>query len=559
MTIPYRYRTTSTVTSATSLSVPDPNPPRRFSVSRPAMPSFGLGPGLKAKKHLRKPVIITTSVLIISIFFLSNLSSPDRLESDPDDVLRYSDAAAHFRTDMTREQLQSYYENRIAELTANANVNANSAPAPVSKPDVRDFLVTDDVTDTFFSKCMISRETSVLHPSLRRGPDTKEIEGRASARQPRDFEDTFATIDRRRFFFHPDRPAVQTVDTLGAGLDTDLNDAVAVANALASKDVGAELDNVDVPIAYMRTTRRDGVNTIINIGGTANKTGKPMNVRRLVTISRNYGGPCEVQLVRPREVVRIHVLLSYSQRSHRLAAFLKMFALYFSSAKTDMVRIVVSTTHGEEKEVKKAAKKHPELTEARFGVVTSDGDKYGNFSRAVAMREAAMTVPKDEIIFLADADLAIGGNFLQNCRVNVVNGFQVWFPIFFSLYPYGKKLSSRDGLWRRSSYGMACMYRGDFDAVGGFGGDEETVFAGWGSEDVFLYNRFRDNDKYAVFRSLEPGLQHQWHGKDCERNEHYENCMRTVYMTIGSQEAVAKLMAEEDVDVSSLTKDALPV
>lgn len=518
------------------------------------MPPFGLAPSLKAKKGVRRSVLVIISLLTISVFFLLQLGGTDDLIDHSDSLQRYSHAASHFRRDMSAEELDKFYREREQTLVAAAAASNANAP-----PDNRDFVISQNVTDSFFTKCMISPERSVLHPSLRRGPDEKEIEGRVSAKQPRDFDDTFATIDRKRYYFHPDRPAVQTVDTLAAGLDTDLDDAISVALKVAEKDAGGPLQDVTVPVAYMRTTRQDGLQTIINIGGVANKTTSPANIRRLVTVSRSFVHPCEVHFVRPREVVKIHVLLAYSDRPSRLAAFLKMFALYFRSAKTDMVRIVVSTTEPERKAVLRAARAHEELTPLRFAVITSKGDEFGKFSRAVAMREAAKTVPPDEIIFFSDADLAIGGNFLQNCRVNLVKGFQVWFPVMFSLYPYGKRLSSQDGIWRRSSYGMACMYQTDFNSVGGFGGNEEKAFSGWGSEDVFLYNQFRDNEKYAVLRTLEPGLQHQWHGKECEHNEHYENCMRTVYMTIGSQAAVAKLMAEAQVDISGLTKDALPV
>lgn len=410
---------------------------------------------------------------------------------------------------------------------------------------------------------MLVSEHSVLHSSLRRGPDDREIAGRQFAKQPRDFDDIFATVDRKRFYFDPDRPSVRTVDNLGAGIDEELDDAIAVATAVVSKDVGAVVEKVYVPTAYMRTSRRDGSLTIVNIGGEVNKTENGVSsvakVRRIVTVARGFGHGCEVTFARPREIVRIHVLVAYSRRPHRLTAFLKMFAGYFRSTNTKLVRIVVSTTPSERGMVMKFSRRFPELTVERFAVVTSKGDNEGEFSRAVALREAARTVGKEEVLFLSDADLVLGGNFLQNCRVNIAEGYQVWFPVMFSLYPYGKSLSSQDGIWRRSSYGMACMYKGDFDAVGGFGGKEENDFLGWGSEDVYLYNRFRDSDKYGVFRSLEPGLQHIWHGKECERNEHYENCMRTVYMTIGSQDEIAKLMSEKRVDTSSLTKNALPV
>lgn len=440
------------------------------------------------------------------------------------------------------------------------------SPLNISK-DSRQYVITPNVKDSFFTKCMLSEENTILHPSLRRGPDKKEMADRPKAKQPRDFDDVFATIDRKRYYFHPDRPAVRTVDDLGAGLDEDLDDAIKVAKEVALDDAGPGAtingDDISIPTAYMRITRQDGLQVIVNFGALINKTengeSKSSNLRRIVTVSKGYNKLCEVYFLRPKEVVRINVLLAYSSRPYRLEAFLKMFAGYFKSAHTDLVRIVVSTTEKERADVERVGSQYEELTEARFSVVTSKGDEFGNFSRAVAMREAAKTVPDDEVIFLSDADLIIGGNFLQNCRVNIMRKHQVWFPVMFSLFPYGKSLSSKDGMWRRSSYGMACMYADDFRIVGGFGGDEEKAFTGWGSEDVFLYNKFRDDSKYAVLRTLEPGLQHQWHAKNCEQNEHYENCMRTNYMTIGSQDRIAKLMAEERVNTSSLTQDAIPV
>lgn len=559
---PRRHRTTTTSTTALSTLPNAPPTPSFASPQHPAHPSpknkfFRSLPfpfSAKSRPTLRRSLILFTAAVFVTLLFVARLTTPPLLNEPADDILRYSHAAAHFRKHMRPDQLEAYYKAREAAL--------RSAAATVIT-DAHDAVTIPKVHSPFFRACVISPDTTVMHPALRMGPDSQEIAGRVSAKQPRDFDDTFATIDRRRFFFHPDRPAVRTVDALGAGLDTDLDDAIRVARAVVERDLDARVANVVIPIAYMRNTRRHGIQTIVNIGGNYNRTSGELRIptafRRLVTVTRGFGRPCEVNFVRPREMVRIHVIVPYSHRPHRLEAFLKMFAMYFSASHSKLLRIVISTTEEEESDVLAAGDRHSQLDDERFSVVTSKGDESGQFSRAVALREAVKTVPKDEVVFFADADLAVGGNFLQNCRVNVVKGYQVWFPVMFSLYPYGKRLSSKDGLWRRSSYGMACMYRTDFDAVGGFGGEEETAFTGWGSEDVFLYNRFRDHEKYAVLRTLEPGLQHQWHGKDCERNEHYESCMRTVYMTIGSQDQIAKLMADANVDISNLTKKALPV
>lgn len=540
-------------------------------------PSFNVPSSvIKPTRHhhqqpqIRRSFILFTVCFSLIILFFSQLSSPPFSKStattldkettasasSEDDALRYSEAAAHFRKSLTPEQLEQYFKRREEAL--------RSSTSKSSADDSRPLIFASNISSPYFNACFLSSDTSVLHPSLRRGPDTSEISGRASAKQPRDFDDVFSTIDRRRYYFNADRTSVQTVDYLGAGLDSDLDDAIRISTAVAQHDVDSDsVTSIDVPVSYMRTTRQEGWQAVINLGGIAMKNGSSVHFRRMVTVTRGYGTPCETSLVRPREMVRINVVVPYSNRPHRLTAFVKMFSTYFASTSSyTEVRIIVSTTKEEVSTVNNTIRRHTAFVgenEKRAKVVISEGDEFGNFSRAVAIRDAVIHVPTDEVIFIADADLVLGANFFQNCRVNIVRGSQVYFPIMFSLYPYGKGLSSRDGLWRRSSYGMVCLYKSDFDAVGGFGPDEEEKFSGWGSEDVFLYNRFRDSKKFAVFRALETGLQHQWHGKDCERNEHYVNCMRTVYMTIGSQDAIAKLMVDARVDISNLTKNALPV
>lgn len=431
------------------------------------------------------------------------------------------------------------------------------ASSPVRGSTTLQWIATSAVSDPDVERCLLTHDNSVFHGSLKIGPDQTEIDGRQHAKQPRDFEDTWATVDSQRNYYHPDRVAVSKLDKLGAGIDNEFDDAVLIASNAVEAEVGAVAVKSQVPVAHMRTTRRYGSQTVLNLAMHFNDSAKAGVERRIVTVSRPYNTPCEVNVLKPRDIVTLHIIVSYSGRPARLAAFLEMFAKYL--AKTRMLKIIIAVPEAEAEEVRNAAAKHQELTADALKVLSPKGDANGKFSRAVALRDATKLVPKDEVIFFADVDLVLGGYILHSCRMNSVRGSQMWFPIMYSLYPYGRSLSGRDGLWRRSSYGMACMYRQDFDAVGGFGGDEETKYSSWGGEDVDFYNNVRDNRNYAVFRSLEPGLLHKWHGKSCERNEHYASCMRTVYMTVGSQERLAALLGEKEVDISELTAQAAPV
>lgn len=69
------------------------------------------------------------------------------------------------------------------------------------------------------------------------------------------------------------------------------------------------------------------------------------------------------------------------------------------------------------------------------------------------------------------------------CRFNSIQGSPVYFPVFYSLFARNDRIAKSAGYWRDSSFGMSCMLRSDFDAIGVY--DEETAakFIGWGMKD----------------------------------------------------------------------------
>lgn len=185
-------------------------------------------------------------------------------------------------------------------------------------------------------------------------------------------------------------------------------------------------------------------------------------------------------------------------------------------------------------------------------VITTGGDRNGAFSRSVAVRDAVARLPRDALFFVTDVDLTVTAGALHNCRANALPRGQAWFPIFWNYYaatPPG--LSPATGFWRTSSYGAVCAHRSSWDAVGGFGGAEEDRFVGWGSEDVAAYQAFRDDPSMGVMRGLEPGLTHAWHTKTCARNAAYDACMRTLTMSMASQERLAAMVVAGGVDAAA--------
>ena len=182
----------------------------------------------------------------------------------------------------------------------------------------------------------------------------------------------------------------------------------------------------------------------------------------------------------------------------------------------------------------------------------------GQFSRAKLLQIGVENLSRDndQLLFFCDVDVVFSPIFLDLCRFNAVRNRRVFFPILFSLYnsKFPRRFSAsssteeparlewlignRDvGFWRDSGFGMVCVYREDFEAVGGF--LHYARRAGWGGEDLDLYRRFLTQTDLEVFRSITPGLFHVYHEKKCDRSElgkvELEDCWNVKVMSETSQ------------------------
>ena len=170
-------------------------------------------------------------------------------------------------------------------------------------------------------------------------------------------------------------------------------------------------------------------------------------------------------------------------------------------------------------------------------IITEYQDKYpeaeliwldvpGNFSRGIALSLAADKFDQTALLFLCDVDLIFNLEFIDRCRMNTALGKRVYFPIMFSQFDpeltYSNKtkpgthftINKDSGIWRSYSYGPACIYHQDLDAVGGF----DTSIKGWGLEDVDLFEKFVSHTDIEVFRAADPGLIHVYHRVKCDPN-----------------------------------------
>lgn len=200
-----------------------------------------------------------------------------------------------------------------------------------------------------------------------------------------------------------------------------------------------------------------------------------------------------------------------------------------------------------------------ELTEGHaVQVVEAGSDSNGNFSRSKALLDGSVYVPAEGLMFYCDVDMIIQEPFFDNCRHNAHRGYQVYYPVVYSLYPYGYKISKEHGYWRKGAFGMVCGYKSDFRRMSSWG-RSQNLLAGWGFEDVMLYREFSNHWQISIFHAVEPNLLHRWHPKYCEFNKHIAACLGTVFQNMGSQQFLASIVANSGIDVRQIKYDPIPV
>ena len=191
-------------------------------------------------------------------------------------------------------------------------------------------------------------------------------------------------------------------------------------------------------------------------------------------------------------------------------------------------------------------------------VVEARGDKHGKFSRAYALQDGLAYAPADALVFFCDVDMTILPQFFDNCRHNVHRNHRVYYPVVYSLYPYGTKVSREHGYWRHGAYGMLCAYKSDIKR-NMFWKWKLKKLSGWGMEDVWIRKGFNNHWQISVFHAVEPNLLHRWHPKYCEWGANIAACLGTIFQNMGSHRFLAAIVADKGIDVRTIPYDPAPV
>ncbi|KAK3857924.1 hypothetical protein Pcinc_035850 [Petrolisthes cinctipes] len=244
-----------------------------------------------------------------------------------------------------------------------------------------------------------------------------------------------------------------------------------------------------------------------------------------------------------------------SGEERKVAVELNVCIVYFDDASTTAARQLLHT----------ASQRIPTLN-TEFILLQGTEGKDAPFSRGRGLQVGAeSTKLRGDVLFFCDVDVLFTSEFLTRCSVTPVKGYQVYLPILFSLYNpsfvyplYKHKLPSpldqlhvhdNHGYWRLWGHGMVCVYRSDFLALPGFDKDKKD----WGGEDIGFLRQvvhksslkvirlsFLSNDNHHhlllhTYRSLDPGLFHLYHNKNCDGGKNRANCIKVRARSEASQ------------------------
>ncbi|XP_041807353.1 chondroitin sulfate synthase 2 [Chelmon rostratus] len=167
--------------------------------------------------------------------------------------------------------------------------------------------------------------------------------------------------------------------------------------------------------------------------------------------------------------------------------------------------------------------------------------------------------PVDTLFFLANANTHINSEFLNRCRMNSINNWQVFFPIHFQDYkpdvayhsqqrPVTIDLVKDAGHFDRRSFEEACFYNSDYMAtrtrmVADVQENEEIL------ETLDIFDMFVKYSGLHVFRAVEPALHQQYTYQACNprlSEDIYHRCVQSNLEGLGSRSQLAMLLFEQE-------------
>ncbi|XP_006814083.1 chondroitin sulfate synthase 2-like [Saccoglossus kowalevskii] len=167
--------------------------------------------------------------------------------------------------------------------------------------------------------------------------------------------------------------------------------------------------------------------------------------------------------------------------------------------------------------------------------------------------------PENSLFFLASVDLELSMEFLNRCRMNSIQTWQVYFPMPFALFdptivntksPQSVKtdVSKDNGHFDIYMYDYAGFYNADYNNAMALWKEKHPNLDHMHSDTDF-YNMFL-NLKVHVFRAVEPSLKRKYRPRVCNpvlSEDYYRRCQQSNSEGIGSRSQLANYLFEQGV------------
>ncbi|XP_066984872.1 chondroitin sulfate N-acetylgalactosaminyltransferase 1-like [Macrobrachium rosenbergii] len=244
----------------------------------------------------------------------------------------------------------------------------------------------------------------------------------------------------------------------------------------------------------------------------------------------------------------INIIVTLRGRQDTLKLFMTNLVQVLRESHIRVGLTLVYFADGNEQSIRKILKdSEAEITRLKTQFILLEN---ADFSRGMGLQEGVeQTEFSGQILFFCDVDVLFTSAFLTRCISTPVRGHQVFIPMVFSQYnpefvyplhkhripPPLKQMEVKDdhGYWRVWGHGMVCVYKEDFLKIGGFDKDR----TGWGGEDLAFVRRTINARDYKIIRSLEPGLFHRYHKKECDVSGKYYSCLKMKASNEASKQA----------------------
>ena len=339
--------------------------------------------------------------------------------------------------------------------------------------------------------------------------------------------------------------------------DAAIKTALEQATQLVGRELGKTVLMKELTSGYMRHNPTRGYEYIIDanyVDTCSNCVAKPFS--RRVSFVQVLSDPVPVPDIATSGRV-VNVIVPISNVNTRFSEFMDNFEKAFLENK-DAVHLVLVVYQKDMRELEKTLSGYRSRHKsARITLIHGQG----TFSRGRALHQGIASLENsDDLVFICDVDITIERSFMDRCRRNPIQGQRVFYPVVFKLYDsrytHTKKsktgkvsINRKNGHWFYYSYGMLCIFRSDYMAVGGL----DIQIEGWGLEDVLLYKAIL-NAKLEVLKVPDPALTHRWHESHCPSSlpsKQHSDCLGSLYEGVADKKELAQYIYEHDYQIKS--------